>query len=99
MEIINVKPVIQAWLYPRHVAVLIGAKATKTSNFLRDFEAFVAKRPNYFNPVKPMITGEGRDAMYNFYAIAHYHENKDLLDAGTRSLNFKEDLKRLKEAY
>ena len=82
------------WLYPKDVQWLIGRKKTATFEFLKEFKNFVEKRPNYFNPVKPIVDGQ-----YNCLALMHFYENRNLLNAGSRSLNFKEDLPRLKEVY
>lgn len=99
MEIIKVRPAMQLWLYPKDVAKLIGRKVTATSEFLREFREFCEKRPNYFNPVKPIQQDVDRDKQYNYFALLHFYENRELLMAGTRSLKFKDDLPRLKEAY
>ncbi|MGX7108325.1 hypothetical protein [Facklamia miroungae] len=99
MEIVKVRPVIQMWLYKKDVEQLIGRKSTSAHNFLRDFEKFCRSRPNYFKPVKPFQSDSHSTTQYNYYAIVHFFENRELLMAGTRSINFKNDLERLKEAY
>lgn len=39
------------------------------------------------------------DTLYDILCFAYYFENKDLLESGTRSITFKQDLPRLREAY
>ena len=39
------------------------------------------------------------DTLYNVICFAFYFENKDLLEAGTRSIKFADELPRLKEVY
>ncbi|MGF3113731.1 hypothetical protein [Facklamia sp. P9177] len=99
MEIVKVRSVIQMWIYPKDVQRLIGKKQTSTYYFLKDFREFCKDRPNYFNPVKPIQSDLNSDVQYNYYAIVHFFENRELLMAGTRSIKFENDLERLKEAY
>lgn len=99
MEVIKVIPVFQLWMYPKDIQTLIGRKSSSTSVFLKEFRDFCEERPNYFKPVKPIQDDLNSETQYNYFAILHFYENRQMLLAGTRSLNFKDDLPRLKEAY
>lgn len=90
MEIITIKPVSQQWLTASDVGKLIGRKKTSTNTFLKSFKDFVDDRPNFFKGVKPIAKHDGSTALYNYWAINCYLENKDLLDARSRSISFKE---------
>lgn len=45
-----------------------------------------------FGGHKPYIKNAGMDTLYNILALAFYIENKDLLEAGTRSIKFREEI-------
>ncbi|TLQ49310.1 hypothetical protein FEZ33_01375 [Ruoffia tabacinasalis] len=97
MNIIKATFTPQYWALPKDIALIFGYKSP--TKLLTSFRAFCDSRPNYFNPTKPYRELEGTDTIYNVYAFAHYFENRQLLDAGTRSLKFENDLPRLVEAY
>lgn len=97
MKVVTASFTPQYWGYPRDIAHIFGYKSPTL--LLREFRQFCDKRPNYFKPAKPYIQEEGSDIRYNIFCFAHYFENKGMLDAGTRSLKFEQDLPRLIEAY
>lgn len=66
---------------------------------LRRYRNFCNARPNYFAPRKPYNEHEGSLTVYDVLCFAHYFENRSMLDAGSKSLDFKKDLPRLREAY
>lgn len=69
------------------------------SKLLRGFKKYADENWNKFHPHTPYIKNEGVDTLYNIICFAFYLENKDLLEAGTRSIKFKQEYPRLKEAY
>lgn len=95
MNIITANFTPQYWAYRKDIINVFGYK--NPTELLRRFKEFCEARPNYFNPCTPFL--EEGDTQYNLYCFAHYYENRGLLDAGTRSLKFKDDLPRLIEAY
>lgn len=98
MELLTIRETKQIYAFPKDIGLMFGRKAP--SRLLTSFRAFCDSRPNYFNPItKPYVDMAGSGTQYNVLAFAHYYENKDLLDAGSRSINFKADLGRLKEVY
>lgn len=97
MNLVAVKTVPQHWARPKEVGRIVGYK--DPSKLLKSFREFCEKRPNFFSPHKPFIKNEGMDISYDILCFAFYFENRNLLDAGSRSLNFQKDLIRLKEVY
>ena len=97
MEILTVRETRQMYAFPKDIGLLFGRKAP--SRLLSSFRKFCDSRPNYFHPIRPYVDMEGSGTQYNVLSFGHYFEHRDLLDSGTRSLNFKDDLERLKEVY
>lgn len=97
MNIIKATFTPQYWALPKDIALIFGYKSP--TKLLTSFRAFCDSRPNFFNPTKPYRDLEGSETVYNIYAFAYYFEHRKLLDAGTRSLKFENDLPRLIEAY
>lgn len=97
MNIIKASFTPQYWAYTRDIALIFGYK--NPSGLLKKFRLFCDERPNYFNPATPYIKDNSSDTKYNIFCFAHYFENRGLIDAGTRSLKFENDLPRLIEAY
>lgn len=95
MKVLTVVKTPQYWAFPKDIARITGYKSP--TKLLKSFRDFCEARPNYFKPCKPiLVDGE---TQYNIACFLHYYENRTLLDSGTRSLNFKDDLPRLMEAY
>src|SRR5699024_5274178 len=69
------------------------------SKLLKTFRELADEQPHIFWPFKPYVKNKGMDTLYNVICFAFYFENKDLLEAGTRSIKFSEELPRLKEVY
>lgn len=69
------------------------------SKLLRGFRQLADERPSVFKPCVPYIENKGLDRLYNIICFAFYLENKDLLESGTRSIKFSDELPRLKEVY
>lgn len=97
MEIVKVREVTQFWAFPKDIAHIFGYKSP--TKLLRAYREFCEVRPNYFKPMLPYREIPGTDTVYNVYCFAHYFENRAMLDAGTRSLNFEKDLPRIRDAY
>ncbi len=97
MEIITIVPVAQQWLTAKDVEKLIGRKRSSTNTFLNSFKDFVEDRPNFFKGIKPIAKHDNSTPLYNYWAINCYIENKDLLDARSRSINFKDYIKEKRE--
>lgn len=97
MEVLKVREATPLWAFPKDIAKLFGYKSP--TKLLTSFRDFCEKRPNYFNPHTPWVVTEGEGKIYNVICFAHYFEHRFLLDAGTRSLSFEDDLDRLEEVY
>lgn len=97
MNILKASFIPQYWALPKDIAHIFGYKSP--TKLLSEFRSFCKKRPNYFKPVMPYREIDGTDTIYNVYAFAHYFENRKLLDAGSKSIKFEDDLPRLIEAY
>ena len=69
------------------------------SKLLKTFRELADEQPHIFRPYKPYVKNKGMDTLYNVICFAFYFENKDLLEAGTRSIKFTDELPRLKEVY
>ena len=69
------------------------------SKLLKAFRELADERPHIFRPYKQYVKNKGMDTLYNVICFAFYFENKDLLEAGTRSIKFADELPRLKEVY
>ncbi|MGX7091217.1 hypothetical protein [Hutsoniella sourekii] len=95
MNIVKVFKSPSYWLYPGDLGDIISRK--QPTKILRAFREFCDNNPHYFYPCKP-YRDEGK-TQYNIYCFLHYFENEGLLEAGTRSLSFEEDLPRLMRAY
>lgn len=88
----------QKYAFHKGIAEIFGYKSP--GRMLKDFRDFVDGNPNYFKPIKrPYVKNKGLHTMYSIYAFAFYFENKDLVDAGSRSISFKKELENLKEVY
>lgn len=98
MNLVTAKKLNQVYAYQKDIALIFGYKHPQ--RLLKAFRDICDERPSYFFPItKPYVRDGDSGASYNIYAFAHYFENRGLLDAGSRSLNFREDLQRLKEVY
>lgn len=93
--IVRVTKLGQLYAFPRDIAVLIGQKSP--TRFLKRFRDFCESRPNYFEGQYPYLEMEGSDVTYNIYCFLHWFEHRDLLDAGSRCVSFKKDIKRIRE--
>ena len=69
------------------------------SKLLKTFRELADEQPHIFRPYKPYVKNKGMGTLYNVICFAFYFENKDLLEAGTRSIKFADELPRLKEVY
>lgn len=69
------------------------------TSLLKTFREIADEQPHVFRPYTPYIKNNGMDTLYNIICFAFYFENKDLLEAGTRSIRFSDELPRLKEVY
>jgi len=81
----------------KDIAMIFGYK--DPTRLLKDFRDYADHHPNAFLPYKPYIKNKGMDSLYDIICFAYYFENRDLLEASTRSISFKEELPRLKEVY
>ena len=97
MKVITARKISQVWAFPKDIAKIFGYKSP--TKLLTAFRQFCDERPNFFYPYKPYQETEGVGKIYNVICFAYYFENRQLLDAGTRSLQFEDDLERLKEIY
>lgn len=98
MIVLETREITQKYALRKDISKIFGYKSPE--RLLKDFRSFVDENPTYFKPIdKPYVKNNGFDTLYNIYAFAFYFENKDLVDAGSRSISFKKELSRLKEVY
>lgn len=97
MTIFEIKIKTQQFAMTKDIARIFGYK--DPAKLLKGFREYSDSNPKAFKPYKPYIKNQGMDTLYDIICFAYYFENKDLLDAGTRSISFKEELPRLREVY
>lgn len=97
MEILQAKKKTQQFAFTKDIARIFGYK--DPVKLLKGFRDYVDDHPAAFNPYKPYVKNQGMDTLYDIVCFAFYFENRDLLDSGTRSITFKQELPRLKEVY
>lgn len=97
MQLVEPKPVNQIWAKRKTIAKVFDYK--NPSDLLKQFRKYADDHPRVFGKHKAYLKNQGMDTLYNVLAFAFYLENKDLLEAGTRSLRFNDELDRLKEVY
>lgn len=94
---VRVHEMTQKFGFKKDVERMMGYK--DLWEYLREFVAFADANPKTFYPLTPYIKHDKKTRQYNLLAYAFYHENKDLLDAGTRSIKLADELPRLRAAY
>lgn len=67
------------------------------SAILKSFRKFVDENPKYYYPYEGYYKISGKDFVYDILPVYHYKRYQHLLDAGTRSITFKNEVPRLKE--
>lgn len=97
MEILQAKKKTQQFAFTKDIASIFGYK--DPVKLLKGFREYADSHPSAFNPYKPYVKNRGMDTLYDIVCFAFYFENRDLLDSGTRSITFKQELPRLKEVY
>lgn len=97
MDLLQAKTKTQQYATPKSIGYIFCRK--NPSTLLKNFREYAEKNPKTFYPHKPFIKNNGMDTLYDILCFAYYFENKDLLESGTRSITFKQDLPRLREAY
>lgn len=97
MQILQAKKINQQYASRKDIAKIFGYK--DPTKLLKGFRDLADTNPNMFKPYTPYIKSRGLDTLYNIICFAYYFEFKDLVEAGTRSVSFKEELPRLKEIY
>lgn len=94
MNAIKVKTITPWVIMPKDFKRMINRK--NISALLKDFRDFVDRNPNYYYPFQGYIKWNN-ESQYEIFPLIHYYMNKHLLDANTRSIKFKDDLKRVKD--
>lgn len=94
MILMETKKKSQVWASRKNIAEIFGYK--NPSDLLKRFREL---DPDMFYPYKPFVKDTGMDTMYNIICFAYYYENRDLIEAGSRSISFEKELPRLKEIY
>lgn len=97
MVILDVKEVGQLYGFAKDISKLFGYK--DPTKLLKDFRKYADENKSAFHPYKPYIKNQGMDNLYSIVCFAFYFENRDLLEAGTRSITFKKELPRLRKVY
>ena len=97
MEQIKVRVLHQVWVYQKDIVDIFGYKSP--SGLLKKFRDFCDTHPSFFSPHKPYMLHDKSLIQYDVYCFAFYFENRGLLDAGSRSIKFQDDVDRLKEVY
>lgn len=94
MILMETKKKAQVWASRKNIAEIFGYK--NPSDLLKNFREL---DPEIFHPYKPFVKNTGMDTMYSIICFAYYYENRDLIEAGSRSISFEKELPRLKEIY
>lgn len=97
MKVLTVLNKTQQYAFKKDIAKIFGYK--DPSKLLKGFREYANSSPGAFKPHTPYILNKGMEPLYDIICFAYYFEYKDLLDAGSRSISFKEELPRLREAY
>lgn len=98
MHVLKTLEIPPIWLDAGNIKQLINRK--NPSELLKSFREFVKHNPSYFGDTRPLLDIEGATLQYNFYAFVHFYENRDLLEAGSRSVKFdREEARRIRESY
>ena len=97
MELIQVKAKSQQYAFTKDIGGIFGYK--DPVKLLKSFRDYADSHPNAFHPYKPYVKNQGMDTLYSIICFAYYFENRDLLEAGTRSITFNKELHRLREVY
>lgn len=97
MDLLKIRTQSQHWATRKDIARIFCYK--DPTRLLKDFREYADEHPKAFDPHKPYIKNAGMDTLYDIISFAYYFENRDLLEADTRSLSFKKDLPRLREVY
>lgn len=97
MQLLQAKTKTQQFATRKDIARIFCYK--DPTRLLQSFREYAESNPKAFYPHKPFIKNKGMDTLYDIVAFGYYFENKDLLEAGTRSISFQEELPRLREVY
>lgn len=97
MKVIEAINISQRYAFKKDIGRVFNYK--DPAKLLKSFREYAENNANVFHPYKPFIKNAGMDTLYSIICFAYYFENKDLLEAGTRSIRFKDELPRLKEVY
>lgn len=97
MQLIQTKKINQRYGSRQDIGNIFGYK--DPTKLLKGFRDVADEWEHYFKPYTPYIKNKGMDTLYSIVCFALYLEHKDLIESGTRSINFSNELKRLKEIY
>jgi len=97
MQLVMGRTKAQQYASRKEIARIFGYK--NPSDLLKRFRVFADDNPNYFKPYTPYVKNTGMDTLYCIICFAFFFEYMDLVEAGTRSITFKNELERLKEVY
>lgn len=97
MQVLTVVKKTQQYASRKDIGRIFGY--ADPTRLLKAFRDYADADKDVFFPRKPYIKQSGMDTIYDIVCFAYFIENKDLLEAGTRSVSFKEELPRLREAY
>ena len=85
---VKVIPIQQLYAFPKDIMTLIGRGKTATHYITKEYQEFVRDRPNYFNPLTPLVDNTGETIQYNVICFLHFFENRSQLRSGSRSIVF-----------
>lgn len=57
--LVKVIPIQQLYAFPKDIMTLIGRGKTATHYITKEYQEFVRERPNYFNPLTPLVDNTG----------------------------------------
>lgn len=97
MIVLQTKSKTQQYAFTKDIGRIFGYK--DPVKLLKGFRDYSDSHPKAFGPYKPYLKNQGMDTLYDIICFAYYLENRDLLEAETRSINFSTELPRLKEVY
>lgn len=97
MKVLTVVNKTQQYAMRKDIAKIFGYK--DPGRLLKGFRDYADANPGAFKPHTPYVSNTGMEPLYDILCFAYYFENRDLLDAGSKSISFKAELPRLREAY
>lgn len=97
MELVTGTRVSQKYASRKDIATIFGYK--NPNALLKTFRETADKHPRLYRPYRPYIKNNGMDNLYNIVCFDFYLSNKDLIEAGTRSMKLADVKDELEEVW